>query len=187
VTNLNTEFVVACCKCRVQCVTLDVVTPPAVVFAVGTKVQRAGDVVYTSFGVAWGIAACFSNVNLTGARPLAVYIILGQHPNGRPKPISAGEFGNNFKPAVFDIGAEFGVDTARLDWVDDSAVGRVGRGVTVVPLRTSTSHAAKIDDGIVDDELLVLEGRLNDKLAVFEEDVFICACSHLKLAVATKR
>ena len=181
---LNTESVVVSSIGGVQSLALNIVLPPAVVIGVGTEVQRTGDDVVAALSVALVVAARLHDVDLAGARPGAIYAVLGQHPDGRPQPVSSGQLGDDLNATVLDVGAELGVDATRLDRVDDGAVGSVGGSDAVSPVATGAAVTAEIDGVVVSKILLVLKSGLNVKLPVLDEDVLVRVRSHLELTVA---
>jgi hypothetical protein len=99
-TYLDTERVVVGRVGRVQRLALDVVAPPAVVVGVGAKVQRARDNVAAALLISGSVTARLRDVDLTGARPWAVCVVLGQHPNSGPQPVTRRQLGDDLDSAV---------------------------------------------------------------------------------------
>lgn len=166
-----------------QCLSLDVVAPPAVVVGVRAKVQRAGNDVVPALRIPRRIATRFHNVNLARAGPRAVHIVSGQHPNSWPEPIASRQFGNDFHAAILDRGAGFGADAAGFDRIDNGAVGYIGSCNAISPGGTVTTVAAKINDVVLHHVLLLLESRLDDELIVLNEDILIRGSRHFELAI----
>lgn len=106
--------------------------PVTVIRLVGTPVKSASDNVVSAGRIAVIVASRLNNINFTRCGPGSECVVNGQHPNGRPKPVTLWHCGYNFDPTVFDGCAFEGVDAAGLDWRDNRAVGDVCRSVTVV-------------------------------------------------------
>lgn len=110
-TNLKTEGVVAVGVRGVESLAFDVVAPPTIIVGVWTKVQSAGGNIVTALSVGVIVAARFHNVNFTRARPVTVDAVLGQHPDGGPKPVTSRQLGLDLDAAILDGGTKFCVDT----------------------------------------------------------------------------
>ena len=165
---------------------LDVVSPPTVIGSVGTKVKSArGDIVST-LGVSVVVSTRLHDVNFTRAGPFAIDVVLGQHPNSRPQPVTSRKLGLNLNTAVFDGGTKLGVDAAGLNRIDDCAVGGVGGCDTVGPLRAGATVATQIKDVVVVNQAFILKSWLDDEDAILEENVLVSVGGLLKLAVANR-
>jgi len=69
---------------------------------VGTKVQRARDNVPATLSVTGIVAARFGDIDLTRSRPRAICVVLGQHPDSGPQPITRWQLGDDLDTAVLD-------------------------------------------------------------------------------------
>lgn len=63
--------------------------------------------------------------------PRSVGVVHWQHPNRGPQPITSREFGGNLNSAVFDGGALLGINSSRLNRLNDCSSGGVGNCDTV--------------------------------------------------------
>jgi hypothetical protein len=180
---LDTEGVVTSGVGRVQGLALDVVTPPAIVAGVRAEVQSTGCDVVSALCIGVVISARLHDVDLTGSRPVAINVVLGQHPNRGPEPVALGKLSLHLNAAVLDRSTELGVDATGLDRVDDCTIGGVGDGDTVGELSTSAAAATQIDDVVIVDQALILKSRLDNKNAILEEDVLVSVGGLLKLPV----
>lgn len=173
------------CVSRVKGLVLLVCSPPAVVVCVWSPVERGRDDVVAAFGVCVVVTAGFHDVDLTGCWPVAVNIVLWQHPDRRPKPVTLGQLSLDFDTSVLDRFAGSRADTSRLDWVHNRAVCSVGDRDTVRPdIRGAFSLLEQVDDVVSFDQLLILKRRLDVEHSILDKYVLVGVCGHLELAIA---
>jgi len=183
---LNTESVETSSVGGVESSTLDVVAVPAILGRNWTPVKSGRNNVVTTLRVGVVVTTGLHDINLTGTRPCTVDGVGWQHPDGRPEPVTSWKLGLDLDTTVLDVGAELGVDTAGLDWVDNGTVGGVGNGDTVgVKGGRARAIGQKVDVGTVSlDELLVLKSWLDNEHAVLDKDVLVSVCGLLELSVS---
>ena len=116
----------------VQGVALHVGAPPRVVVGVRAPVQRTRHDVVAALGVGVVVPARLADVDLARFGPWAVDAVDGQHPDGGPEPVTLGQRGGDLNASVLDRSTLLGVDSSRLDRVDNGPVGHVGHGDTVL-------------------------------------------------------
>lgn len=63
------------------------------------------------------IPSALHDVDFSTRGPSPVLIVLRQHPNGRPQPVTLRQFGSDLKPAILERVLSF--DECRLDRVED--------------------------------------------------------------------
>lgn len=86
--------------------------PPSIVGGVRSPVECRRHDVVAALGVRPIVAARLHDVNLSRLGPRAVGILDGQHPDGRPQPVSLGKLCSDLDTAVLDSGALLGVDAS---------------------------------------------------------------------------
>ena len=135
-----------------ECSSLDIGLPPGIVCRVRAPVKSGGNDVVSSLSIGVVVAARFNNVNFTRQGPRSIGGVHGQHPDGRPDPISSGESSSNLDTSVFDGSAGFGVDTTRLDRLYDCASCEIGLRDTVLEFgRRAGSIGSKVEDRVAVD------------------------------------
>ena len=67
-----------------------------------------------------GVHDEITHINLAGQRPSTVGRILGQHPDGGPKPVTLGDLRDDLDFAILDRVVALRADPRREDGVDDS-------------------------------------------------------------------
>lgn len=172
----------------VECSTLYVVAVPAILGWDWTPVKSRGDNVVTTLWVGVVVTARLHDVNLARARPRTVDGVGWQHPDGRPQPVTGRELCLDLDTSELDVGTELGVDTTRLDRVDNSTVCGVGGDDTVgVEGGGASAIGQEVDGGTVRlDELCGLESWLDDHHAVLDVDVLVSVGGDLELSVSER-
>ena len=169
----------------VKSIALNIRSPPRIVGRIGAPVQRAGDNVVTSLCVGVIIAAGLNNVDLARCGPWSIDGIVWQHPDCRPQPVAGRESSSDFNTTVFDGSAFLGVDTTRLDRVDDGSVGDVGGSNAVgMDARSTDTSLGEVENVISFDELRILKSWFDNQFAALNENVFVCDCGFFELTVA---
>ena len=138
--------------------------PISVLSSVRAPVECATNDVVSSTTIGIVVAAGLDNIYLAAGGPRAVGICHGHHPYCRPQPITFGYLGFDLDAPVFDTGTKFGIDAARLDWLDDGAVGSVCGCYAVevnIRGRCTSTGSRKIDSVVLSHKLLVLQSRLD--------------------------
>jgi len=182
---LETKLVVLLCERAVQGGPLGVGAPPGVVGRVRTPMQGTAHDVVAALGVVVVVSARLHDVDLSGLRPGAIRVVDGQHPDCGPEPVAVRNHGFDFDTAIFDRTLLLQVEAAGFNGLHDGAVGDVCGSDTVGPNVTAADALfEKVDDRIMSDERLVLEGGFDDHHAIFYEDVLIGHGGLLELAVA---
>jgi len=170
----------------VESSTLDVVAVPAVLGRDWTPVESGRHNVVTTLRVGVVVTTRLHDINFTGTRPCTVNGVGWQHPDGRPEPVTRWELSLNLDTTVLDVGAELGVDTTRLDRVDNGTVGGVGESNTVgVEGRRARAAGQEVNVGTIGlDKRCVLKSWLDDEHAVLNKDVLISVGGLLELSVS---
>jgi hypothetical protein len=135
---------------------LYVIAPPSIITWIGTEVQGATNDIVAALRKCPVVATGLSDVNFSGSRPVSIPVVLGQHPDSGPKPIASRKLGDDFDAAKLNRRAELGVNTSRLDGINNRAIGGICDGNTVLPVYSGAAVAPQVDDMVVLDESGVL-------------------------------
>lgn len=165
---------------------LDVVTPPSVIVRVRPPMERTADDVVSALSVCVIVSARLHNIDLTRLRPWSVCVFHWQHPDRRPKPIARWQVRFDFNPAKLDTCTFLGIDTSRVDRVDDRAVREVGADDAIRPLvRRADALLEEVGEGfVVFNDTRILDGGLDPEHSVFDECVLVSDRGLLELTIS---
>jgi len=167
---LEAESVETLGVCGVESSVLVVVEPPTIVGRVGTPVESAAHDIVAALSVGVVVSAGLHDINFTRTRPGTVYIVLGQHPDGGPQPVTLRELGLDLDATELDGCTTLGANASGLDGVDNGTVGGVGAGNTVGPdIRRAGAVCEQVDDVVLLNELCVLKSGLQVEHAILNE------------------
>lgn len=184
---LETKGVRLCSVGGVKSRSLDVGPPPSIVGQIRTPMESGGDDVVTTLLVGVVVTTRFGDIDLTRQGPGTIGVLDRQHPDGGPEPVTLRHLGGDLDTTVLDGGTLLGVDATRLDGRNDLARGGVGlSNAILLHIGRADAITGQVDDGVGVDQGSVLEGRLDDELAVLHKDVFVGDGGLLKLTIAAE-
>ena len=156
--------------------------PIPVILLVGTPMESRCDNVISARRIAVVVASRLGNIDFARCGPGSECVVDGQQPDGRPEPITHWHLGYHFDPTIFERRTFEGIDAAGFDRRDDGAVGGVCGSIAVIVLRGRAVGKSQVVVGR--EERFVLQGRLDDELAILDHDILFRAGSHVKFAVS---
>lgn len=72
------------------------------------------------------VASGLHDIDLATPWPNTIHRVRGQHPDGRPEPVTSRQLGNDLDTAIFDANFALGVDSGASDWRDEVPQSGVG-------------------------------------------------------------